>query len=116
MPIWWTVAKIYDFIKKVENSYDISKQHIFDILHYMRKIISKYIEDVYKLQPIAFENGNDSLSINESLFVFINNMQKWVVGIINNHWLEIILEIVDNRTAKTIKNIISKFNQKVMLL
>lgn len=42
----------------------------------MRKIISKYYEDKYKLEEIAFENGNDSLSIDESLFMNIDNNQQ----------------------------------------
>ncbi len=49
----------------------------------MRKIISKYYEDKYKLEDITLENGNDSLSIDESLFVHIDNNQQWILGIIN---------------------------------
>ena len=42
----------------------------------MRKIISKYYEDKYKLEEIACENGNNSLSIDESLFMHIDNNQQ----------------------------------------
>ena len=50
----------------------------------MPKIISKYYDDVYKIEQISQEKGNDSLSIDESLFVHLENKQIWVVGIINN--------------------------------
>ena len=68
--------EIYEYISKSEKPYNISKQHILEILQNMRKIISKYYEDKYKLEEIAFENGNDSLSIDESLFMNIDNNQQ----------------------------------------
>ena len=55
----------------------------------MPKIISKYYDDVYKIEQISQEKGNDSLSIDESLFVHLENKQIWVVGIINNRTRDI---------------------------
>lgn len=39
----------------------------------MRLIISHYIKDCYKLEPLATEYGNDSISVDESLFSNENN-------------------------------------------
>ena len=36
------------------------------------------------LKELALENGNDSLSIEESLFMHIVNISKCVFGFINN--------------------------------
>ena len=101
--------EIYESFRKSEQPYNISKQHILEILLNMRKIISKYYEDIYKLEEIALENGNDYLSIDESLFVHTGDISKCVVGIINNRSREIRLEIVDNRTTETMKNIINRY-------
>lgn len=58
--------EIYEYISKSEKPYNISKQHILEILQNMKKIISKYYKDNYILEEIALENVNNSLSIDES--------------------------------------------------
>lgn len=94
-------------IKNGNNPYNVSKQLVLNILKDMLKIISKYYDDIYKIEQIAQENGNDSLSIDESLFVHLENKQIWVVGIINNRTREITLFLVEN--TETIKKILTKF-------
>ena len=73
----------------------------------MREIIAKYLDATYKIEYIAEENGQDSISVDESLFVHNGQIQIWVVGLINNRSREIRLVQVENRTSSTIKNIIT---------
>ena len=41
----------------------------------MRELISKYYKDVFKLELIAEENGQDFISVDESLFVHKGDKQ-----------------------------------------
>ena len=71
----------------------------------MREIISKYLEDTYKIEFISQENGQDSISVFESLFVRNDQIQAWVVRLRNNCTREIRLVSVENSTSSTIKKI-----------
>ena len=99
--------EIYDYLSKSCESTAISKNHILNILKTMRELIAKYLDDTYKREYIAEENGQDSISVDESLFVHNGQIQVWVVGLINNRTREIRLVQVENRTSFTIKNIIT---------
>ena len=68
----------YDFFLNEDHLYNISKQYILLILKKMRKIISKYYV-IYKLDQIAQEKGNDSLSIDRS-FVCTFRTNKYKYG------------------------------------
>ena len=73
----------------------------------MRKILATYIKDTYILEPLAYENSNDSISIDESLFTHKDNHQIWVVGLINNRTRVIRLEIVKERTSHIMKKLLT---------
>ena len=75
-------------------------------MHTLRIIIAYYPKDIYFLENITTYNGNESISINESLFTHENNEQIWVVWLINNISWDIRLEIVEDRTVETMKKII----------
>ena len=93
-------------MKDINKDYPISKQHVYKILDNMRYIIEHYLKDTYNLEKITELNKHDNISLDESLFVHINNRLIWVVGLINNNSREIRLEIVENRSAETMKEII----------
>ena len=93
-------------MKDLNEDYPISKPHLYKILDNMRSIIAHYLKDTYNLEKIISLNKNDNISVDESLFVHLNNPQIWVVGLINNNTREIQLEIVKNRSAETMKKII----------
>jgi transposase-like protein len=94
-------------MKDINKDYPISKPHVYKILDNMRYIIAHYLKETYNLEKITELNKHDNISVDESLFVHINNQQLWVVGIINNNSREIRLEIVENRSAETMKKIIT---------
>ena len=100
--------EIYEYISKSSDPYPISKNHILQILTTMRKLISKYYKNVYKLELIADENGQDSISVDESLFVHDEGNQILVIGLINNPTKEIRLSIAKGRRSETIKKIITE--------
>ena len=58
--------EIYDYLSKSCESTAISKNHILNILKTMRELIAKYLDDTYKREYIAEENGQDSISVDES--------------------------------------------------
>ena len=64
------------------------------------------MKDMHKIEIIANENGQDSISVDESLFIHDNQKEIWVIGMINNRTREIRLEISENRTIDIIKKII----------
>lgn len=39
----------------------------------MRKFISKYYHDIYQLELIPQDNGNESIIIDDNLFVHVDN-------------------------------------------
>ena len=94
-------------MKDINKDYPLSKQHVYKILDNMRYIIAHYLKDTFNLEKITELNKHDNISVDESLFVHINNRQIWVVGLINNYSREIRLEIVENRSAETMKKIIT---------
>ena len=69
-------SEIFELFRQIKSPIDLSKNHIFSILDYLRYIISHYIKDTYKLERIAEQNAYDSISIDESLFTHdgINQM------------------------------------------
>ena len=99
-------TQIYELIKHLNEYYLISKPHVCKILEKIRFIIRHYLKDTYDLEKITELNGYDIISIDESLFVHQNNRQIWIVRLINNNTREIRLEIVENRSAETMKKII----------
>ena len=72
----------------------------------------KYNEDVYKLELIASDNGKDSNSVDENLFIHDGDKQVSVVGLISNPIREIYMVIVTDQTLPIIKNIITELIPK----
>ncbi len=86
----------------------VNIKFINSFLHSCREAIAMYIRTNYKLDPLANRNDNHHICIDESLFSHSDGIQIWVVGMINAETKEIRLEMVDNRNANTLKNIIEK--------
>ena len=61
---------------------------------------------MYKLKLIVDENGQNSISVDENIFVHKRDRQTCAVGLINNRTRKIRLIIVNDRTIGKIKNII----------
>ena len=91
-------TEIYKEFKCSNIQYNISQKHIFEILEFMRHVLAHYIKDTYLLENIAETDQDESISIDEILFVHENNVQVWVLGLINNKIRHIRLEILQNRT------------------
>ena len=49
----------------------------------MRKIFAYYLKDSYKIEDISAPNEMENFAVDESLFITYNNLQYWVIGIIN---------------------------------
>lgn len=82
--------KIYDKLNDYADDRNLSKYVILKILNYLRLIVAHYLKDWYKLEPLAYENANDSIAIDESLFSHENIQQIWVVGLSNHRNSDII--------------------------
>ena len=77
-------TEIYKEFKYRIIQYKVSQNHIFEILEFMRTILAHYLKDTYLLENITEQDNDQSLSIDESLFIHDNKAQIWVLGIINN--------------------------------
>ena len=100
--------EIYKEFKYRNIQYNVSLNHILDILQYMHLIITHYLKDIYLLENIAEENKDESISLDESLFVHDNGVQIWICGLINNQNRKIRLEILEDRIQNTMKKIIER--------
>ena len=92
--------------------YDLFQNHFFKILEFMRLILANYLKDIYQLDMITEHDNDESISIDESLFVHDNHNQIWVLGMINNSSRIIRLEILENRAQSHIKKIIERLVPK----
>lgn len=52
------VKKITNKLKQYYNKNDIDTRFIYTFIDYRRKIIATHIRNIYKLEKLAYNNGN----------------------------------------------------------
>lgn len=100
--------KITKKIKDIYNLDSFNINFVYKFLQNCRIIIANYIRSLYILDPLAFRNSLDNITIDENLFTHLNGIPQWVIGLINLSTNEIRLEVVETRDTDTLKTIIIK--------
>ena len=99
-------TEIYKELKFRNIQFNVSVNIILDILQLKHMIIAHYLKDIYLLKNIPEPNKDESIAVDENLFVHYSCVQIWIYGLINNQNRKIRLEILEDRIQHTMKKII----------
>ena len=75
-------------------------------MHTIRIVLAYFIKNSYLLEKVEILNENESISINESLFIHKKYSQIWEIGLINNISRKVRFEIVEFLVTEAIKKVI----------
>lgn len=85
----------------------MGQQTIYKLFGIIRKCITEYYNNVYKIEKLAYDNELKNIAIDESLFVHdYNGQQERVIGLIDIGTKNIRLELVKQRNTEILKKII----------
>jgi len=87
---------------KENTDISISKTTLHKIYIKLRDILYKYSFIVYDSEALGELNKGDYFSFEESLINLINNMNVWVIGLLNNTTKDFIIQSTFNRDANTL--------------
>ena len=79
----FNAKKISNKLKEVYSLENVNPLFIYKFLHNCRIILANYIRTTYQLDPLAYSDSHDMVSVDESLFSHLNEEQVWLVGLIN---------------------------------
>ena len=99
-------SEIYSKVSNYYYNFPLSNQKILEIISCMKNIFAYYLKDLYKIEDISTPNEKENFAVDESLFITCNNLQYWVIGIINVATKVISLEISPIRDTNVLKAII----------
>ena len=112
MELWiydeFNVKKIKAKIEDIYSINNIDQRVIYSFIADLRISIANFIRSTYCIDPLAYKNGNQYISCDESLFTHTAGIQQWVVGLLNTQTKNFRIELVDAREQTTLKTIITK--------
>ena len=87
----------------------LEEHSLYDFLTHIRRYISHYLYDKYKLEKLGYLNEFKSFAFDETLISHVNNSQLWIIGAIDTVNKEVRLVLRATRDEDTIKKFVQDY-------
>lgn len=102
------MEKAHKYLEETKNI-KISKITLLGIYQKIRNFIHQYMNIIYETEFISEENKREFFSADESLINYSNNIQIWLLGVVNNNNKQFRIVGTTSRDANAISKFIQKF-------
>ena len=75
---------------------------ITKVLIWLRRALAHYIKDIYRLYILGKANGENLISVDESLFIHLNGHKMLALGAKNTETKKIRVDVFKNRTIEIV--------------
>ena len=100
-------AQVIEILNERYNLSSCAKKSIYKLFYFFRQCISQYYKEVYLYEKLAYENENNNIGIEESVFIRDENgVHEWLVGLIDITNGKVRFELLKERNADIMKKIV----------
>lgn len=100
------VTKIANKLTDIFLPDKIDRRFIYTFITKCRLAIANYNRQIYQLDCIAPKDSHYHIAVDESLFTHIDGVQHWLIGLLNTKVNDLRIEVLTDRSQKTLKTII----------